>query len=195
MNFLAHIYLSGKNPNIMIGNFIGDFVKGRNLLEQFDPDVAKGIELHRAIDDFTDHHSVVLKSKVRLRPKYRHFAAVIVDIFYDHFLARYWSNYHKVPLDAFTQQTYQTIQNAGEILPEGARLMLPHMTKHNWLLHYGEISGIARALKGMSQRSRFDSKMDESIVELELYYGEFRKEFELFFPQLEAHASQFITDH
>ena len=94
MNFLAHIYLSGTNPKTMVGNFIGDFVKGRNVLEQFEADIAKGIELHRSIDEFTDHHPVVQISKMRLRPKYRHYAAVIVDIFYDHLLSRFWSNYH-----------------------------------------------------------------------------------------------------
>src|SRR5450432_1821563 len=90
MNFLAHLYLSGDNPQVMIGNFIGDFVKGKNLTERFDTDVAKGIALHREIDWFTDTHIVVKQSKDRLRPKYRHYAGVIVDIFYDHFLAKNW---------------------------------------------------------------------------------------------------------
>ena len=90
MNFLAHIYLSGDDPNIQLGNFIGDFVKGRNLVEQFGHEIAKGIELHRAIDEFTDKHPIVKLSKVRLREKYRHYAPVIVDIFYDHYLAKNW---------------------------------------------------------------------------------------------------------
>src|SRR5436190_842749 len=87
MNFLAHLYLSGDDADVMTGNFIGDFVRGRNLAEQFGEKIARGIELHRAIDAFTDHHSVVKQSKTRLRPKYGHYSGVIVDIFYDHFLA------------------------------------------------------------------------------------------------------------
>src|SRR5689334_24291046 len=82
MNFLAHIYLSGNNPRVMVGNFIGDFVKGRNLLQQFDEEVAFGIELHRSIDQYTDHHPIVKQSKTRLWPTYRHYAAVLVDVFY-----------------------------------------------------------------------------------------------------------------
>ena len=81
MNFLAHIYLSGDYPKLMIGNFIGDFVKGRNLLEQFDSEIAAGIDLHRAIDEYTDSHPVVTQSKNRLRPSYRHYAPVIVDMY------------------------------------------------------------------------------------------------------------------
>jgi acyl carrier protein phosphodiesterase len=192
MNFLAHIYLSGNNPKLMVGNFIGDFVKGRNLLEQFEPDIARGIELHRTIDDFTDHHPVVTQSKIRLRAKYRHYAAVIVDIFYDHFLARYWHQYHPEPLKQFTERTYQTITGQWNILPDGVKLMLPHMVKHNWLLHYGEVPGVARVLQGMAQRSRFNSRMDESIVELEAFYEDFKGEFELFFPDLKQHTEQFI---
>ena len=104
MNFLAHLYLSGDNEQIIVGNFIGDFVKGRNALQTFDPTIALGIELHRAIDQFTDTHPVVRSSKDRLRPKYRHYAGVIVDIFYDHFLARKWNDYHKTPLPEFAQR-------------------------------------------------------------------------------------------
>jgi acyl carrier protein phosphodiesterase len=192
MNFLAHIYLSGQNPKIMVGNFIGDFVKGRNLMEQFEPDIVKGIELHRSIDDFTDHHPVVLKSKVRLRAKYRHFAPVIVDIFYDHFLARYWKNFHSRSLEEFTIVSYAIIQSEWSILPAGVRQMLPYMIKQNWLLQYEELAGIERVLKGMAQRSRFDSKMDESIHELKQYYSEFRADFEVFFPDLIQHANQYL---
>ncbi|MDH4092208.1 MAG: ACP phosphodiesterase [Cyclobacteriaceae bacterium] len=194
MNFLAHIYLSGNNPKIMVGNFIGDFVKGRNLLEQFEPGIAKGIELHRAIDEFTDNHPVVLQSKIRLRPKYRHFAAVIVDIYYDHFLACNWSEFHRDTLDHFTQRSYAQIQDEWEILPAGVKQMLPHMIRHNWLLHYGELEGVGRALGGMAQRSRFDSKMDESIAELREFYVEFEAEFALFFPELKAYAERFILE-
>ena len=194
MNFLAHIYLSGNNPKIMVGNFIGDFVKGRNLIEQFEPEIAMGIALHRAIDEYTDHHPVVLESKVRLRPKYRHYSAVIVDVFYDHFLSKYWNNYHADLLPDFASRTYQTIERHWEILPEGVKFMLPHMIKDNWLLNYGQVEGIERALTGMSRRARHESKMGESVVELREHYDAFKKEFELFFPDLVQHSQQFISD-
>lgn len=193
MNFLAHIYLSGDNPKIMIGNFIGDFIKGRNLVPQFEPDIATGIELHRAIDEFTDHHPVVRESKIRLRPKYRHYAAVIVDVFYDHYLSKYWNNYHHEPLSGFSANTYKRIQTFWDILPENVRYMLPHMIKGNWLLNYGTIEGIQQTLSGMSRRTRHESKMEESVTDLKEYYDEFKAEFELFFPDLSDHAKQFLN--
>ena len=193
MNFLAHIYLSGDQPKIMVGNFIGDFVKGRNLMDQFEPEIALGIALHRAIDEFTDRHPVVLESKIRLRPKYRHYAAVIVDIFYDHFLSKFWNNYHAEPLAAFSAQTYKTIEQHWEILPVDVKKMLPYMIADNWLLNYGNLDGIERALTGMSRRTRHDSKMNESIVELRKYYDAFKAEFELFLPDLKQHSQQFLT--
>lgn len=192
MNFLAHIYLSGANPKTMVGNFIGDFVKGRNVLEQFEAGIARGIELHRSIDEFTDHHPVVQKSKIRLRPKYRHYAAVIVDVLYDHFLSRYWLNYHSEPLEKFSVRTYTILQDNWNVLPTGVKHLLPYMMKDNWLLNYGTLTGIGRALSGMSRRSRHDSKMDESVVDLREHYEEFKSEFEIFFPDLQKHSEQFL---
>src|SRR5688572_5263038 len=101
MNFLAHAYLSPVNEKILLGNFIGDFIKGRQALNKFDPEIIRGVELHRAIDEFTDDHPTVHQSKDRLRASYRHYAGVIVDVFYDHFLATHWSLFHSDPLDRF----------------------------------------------------------------------------------------------
>src|SRR5262245_2138204 len=123
MNFLAHLYLSGNDPNIQLGNFIGDFVKGRNLTEQFETDVARGIELHRVIDEFTDKHPVVKQSKVRLREKYRHYAPVIVDIFYDHYLAKNWDKFHKTFLPDYAEATYKMILSRENVLPEKVKWM------------------------------------------------------------------------
>jgi acyl carrier protein phosphodiesterase len=195
MNFLAHIYLSGTNPKTMVGNFIGDFVKGRNVLEQFEADIAKGIELHRSIDEFTDHHPVVQISKMRLRPKYRHYAAVIVDIFYDHLLSRFWSNYHTEPLENFSHDVYKILQQHQNVLPMPVKSLLPYMIRDNWLLNYGTFDGIEKALTGISRRARHDSRMDESIHDLREYYEAFKSEFELFFPDLKKHSEQFLSDN
>ena len=193
MNFLAHIFLSGDKPKIMVGNFIGDFVKGRNLSGRFEPEIARGIELHRAIDEFTDSHEIVRQSKNRLRPKYRHYAPVIVDVFYDHLLAHNWSTYHPVPLPDFAAHAYGILHEHHASLPEEVKQMLPYMEKGNWLVNYGRIEGIQRALTGMSRRTRFDSKMDESVNDLLQHYDDFNKEFELFFPELKSHAEAFLT--
>src|SRR3954470_8758842 len=131
MNFLAHQYLSGNNTDLMVGNFIADFVKGRLALQGFDKEIIKGIELHRAIDEFTDTHSVVTQSKNRLRPKYRHYSGVIVDVFYDHFLAKYWSQYHHDPLEDFADHIYKTMETFYPVVPAGFKNMFPYMIRGN----------------------------------------------------------------
>jgi len=195
MNFLAHLYLSGDNPKVKIGNFIGDFVKGKNLTERFDAEVAKGIALHREIDWFTDTHAVVRESKNRLRPKYRHYSGVIVDIFYDHFLAKNWDKYSTLLLPDFAEACYATIQQHEIILPEEVKFMMPYMIKGNWLVHYSKLEGIQRALSGMARRTRFESKMEESVADLQENYEDFRKEFEVFFPDLVANCETWIRKY
>lgn len=194
MNFLAHLYLSGDNHKIMLGNFIGDFVKGRNALEQFDPEIIRGIQLHRAIDEFTDNHPIVTVSKNRLRPKYRHYSGVIVDVFYDHFLARNWDTYHPELLPDFADKAYGVIQSHDPILPKEVKFMMPYMIKGNWLVNYARTEGIHRALSGMARRTPYESKMEQSVEDLKKNYAEFSQEFATFFPTLKQFATEFIQN-
>lgn len=194
MNFLAHLYLSGDHTKLMIGNFIGDFVKGRNALEKFDREIAAGVELHRAIDAFTDTHPIVTQSKNRLRPKYRHYSGVIVDVFYDHFLARNWNLYHAEPLADYTQRIYKTIQTFHTVLPDDVKQMLPYMIRGNWLVGYAFIEGINQSLTGMSRRTTHVSKMDEASADLVASYAAFKTEFEAFFPLLMSYCKLKITE-
>jgi acyl carrier protein phosphodiesterase len=177
-----------------LGNFIGDFVKGRNLTEQFGAPIAKGIELHRSIDDFTDHHPVVKQSKARLRDKYRHYAAVIVDIYYDHYLAKNWDQFHNMFLPDYAESTYQMIMSQEAILPERVKWMMPYMIKQDWLTNSARIEGIGRVLGGMSRRTSFDSKMNEAVEDLKVGYADYEKEFFEFFPELEKHCQVFLLD-
>ena len=137
MNFLAHVFLSGDNPQLMIGNFIADFVKGRSLSDRYSAEIVRGIELHRAIDEFTDQHIVVQRSKDRLRPKYRHYSGVIVDMYYDHFLSKNWADFHPISLDDFAQRFYALLKANKSILPEAVQRMMPYMIRGNWFLNYG----------------------------------------------------------
>ena len=194
MNFLAHLYLSGDNHKIMLGNFIGDFVKGRNALEQFDPEIIRGIQLHRAIDEFTDSHPIVTVSKNRLRPKYRHYSGVIVDVFYDHFLARNWDTYHPELLPDFADKAYGVIQSHDPILPKEVKFMMPYMIKGNWLVNYARTEGIHRALSGMARRTPYESKMEQSVEDLKKNYAEFSQEFATFFPTLKQFATEFLQN-
>lgn len=193
MNFLAHLYLSGNIPEIMVGNFIGDFVRGRNVYDRFHYNIALGIELHRLIDEFTDSHLVVLESKKRLRPKYRHYAPVIVDVFYDHFLAIHWTDYHNQSLPDFANYAYMQLENHDDILPERVLQMMPYMIQGNWLVNYAKSEGIHRALSGMSRRTPYISKMEEAVHDLKEYYTEFDNEFSQFFPELKQLSESFIS--
>src|SRR5882762_2026092 len=195
MNFLAHLYLSGSRSKIMVGNFIGDFVKGRNLPGRYEPEIVTGIEMHRAIDIFTDSHPMVAQSKDRLRPKYRHYSGVIVDVFYDHFLARNWDHYHDEALPDFARRTYAIVQQHSPILPDDVKHMLPYMIQGNWLVNYARLEGIHRALSGMATRTPYLSKMNEATEDLKASYNDFQKEFQEFFPQLDAWAQQWLLEH
>jgi acyl carrier protein phosphodiesterase len=192
MNFLAHAFLSDNREKIMIGNFIADFVKGKSALAAFDDGIKDGIELHRSIDYFTDSHPVVSQSKARLKPKYRHYAGVIVDVLYDHFLAVEWQRFSNMPLTEFASQTYALMLRHKHIFPDRLSQMLPYMIKGNWLVNYGTIAGIERTLTGMSSRTPYESKMEEAIVDLRDHYEAFKSEFNLFFPELHAHANRFL---
>lgn len=178
----------------MVGNFIGDFVKGRNALADYEREIVLGIELHRSIDQFTDTHKVVSESKNRLRPKYRHYSGVIVDVFYDHFLAKDWTNFHSELLPDFAERAYRTIEKFDPILPQAVKYMLPYMTKGNWLVNYSKVEGIHRALSGMARRTSHESKMDEAMGDLVKHYEEFRKEFYEFFPELKLHCETWIKN-
>src|SRR4051812_26403191 len=126
MNFLAHIYLSGKDDQLMIGNFIADFVKG-NKKNDYPDKICKGIELHRGIDDFTDHHEVTGRSKDKLRSKYGKYSGIIVDIYYDHFLAANFQLYSEEPLQQFSENTYRILKENWNKLPPRVHYFLPFM--------------------------------------------------------------------
>ena len=195
MNFLAHLYLSGSNPNIMLGNFMGDFVKGKAYLQQYEREIIQGIELHRSIDEFTDSHPVVTESKNRLRPTYRHYSGVIVDVFYDHYLAANWNQFHPDPLEAFAAKSYHVLITSGITLPDELTRMLPYMINGNWLVNYNKVEGIHQALSGMARRTPFKSKMEEAVNDLRNNYDDFKKEFMEFFPQLEGFCKEFLSNN
>lgn len=191
MNFLSHLYLSGNSKDIIIGNFIGDFVKGRKMFD-YPPAITKGIKLHREIDYFTDNHPIVLKSKDKLRKVHGHYAGVVVDIFYDHFLAANWKLYHPLDLEAFAKNIYKILQENRIFLPSKAQEILPHMISGNWLVNYAQIQGIEQACKGIARRTKFESNMETSTTELLKNYEEFKREFGLFIPIVKSHCETFL---
>lgn len=183
MNFLAHLYLSKDNQNIMIGNFIADAIKG-NKYKHFTAEIQKGIILHRHIDTFTDQHPVVRKSKRRLHKRYGHYTGVIIDLFYDHFLAKNWDDYCKIPLDIYAQNFYSLLHEHYEILPEKTKHMLPYLEQYNWLYNYQFLEGMQQVLEGMNRRTKMKSQMNLSIEDLKEHYQDFENDFTLFFKDL-----------
>lgn len=167
----------------MLGNFIADHVKG-SAVENYTGEIREGIRIHRLIDSFTDSHPVVEESKARLRPEFRKYAPVIVDIFYDHFLARDWLLYHPHSLEQFAADTYLLLQTHDYLRPVRTRHMLKYMIQQNWLLNYATLQGMQKALIGLSQRTSFESNMQYAHLSLEKNYIEFENEFNRFFPEL-----------
>lgn len=194
MNFLSHLYLSGNSEGLIIGNFIADSVKG-NAINQFSPEIQKGIVLHRKIDSFTDSHPIVEQSKQRLREKYRKYAGVIIDIYYDHYLAKNWSNYSDVELQKFTQNIYTIILNNHAILPQKSAHFTKYMLQHDILFAYSKIEGIEKVLYGMARRTTFESRMELAIHDLKEHYILFENEFKLFFPELKQFVKTEIENH
>jgi acyl carrier protein phosphodiesterase len=189
MNFLAHIYLSGDNDFIKIGNFMADGIRGKQF-ENFPSAIQKGIILHRAIDTYTDAHPIFRESTKRLHERYHHYAGVIIDIFYDHFLAKNWKNYSNENLEDFIDRFYQSLHTNYDLVSEKTKNMLPYMEKQNWLLSYRTIEGISEILTQMDRRTKNESKMRFASEELKIFYNEFEEEFTLFFEDLRLHAQE-----
>ncbi|MCT4665943.1 MAG: acyl carrier protein phosphodiesterase [Flavobacteriales bacterium] len=187
MNFLAHIYLSDEDKEIAIGNFIADSLPSNNF-QYFPEKIRMGIVLHRAIDTFTDAHPIFRKSKKRLFKNYRHYSPVIVDIIYDHFLAKNWKNYHAKELDLFVDEFYHSLDEYFDILPIQTQRMMPFMIKDNWLLSYAHKEGIAKILHQMNHRTKNRSKMNLAIIDLDENYQDFEEEFTTFFEELRNFA-------
>lgn len=193
MNYLAHIYLSGDKPGVIIGNFIADGIKGKKYLS-YPNSMQKGILLHRAIDSYTDSHSTVKQSTKRLHANYGHYSGVIVDILYDHFLAKNWEQYSNVPLATYVANFYQLLHDNYEVLPIRIKKILPYMVTDNWLLSYESVDGIGKILYQMNHRTKNRSKMNFAILELESYYSEFESEFTSFFKELRAFCANKLNE-
>jgi len=193
MNFLSHLYLAGNNEGLIIGNFIADSVKG-SAYNNFSKEIQQGIILHRKIDSFTDAHPIVEQSKQRLREKYKKYSSVIVDIYYDHYLAINWKEYSEIELEIFVQNIYSIIKNNHSVLPEKSVRFTKYMLEHNILFWYSKLEGIERVLYGMSRRATFESNMEHAIHDLTEHFVLFENEFKIFFPELKEYVGKEIID-
>ena len=189
MNFLAHLYLSGNDEEIITGNFIADHVKGVMVMK-YSSRIQSGIKLHREIDTFTDSHHAFLQTTKRLNGNYRKYAGVVADMFYDHYLSADWNSYSNESLEDFTNRMYSILIKRYPILPQKSQRFIAYMKKFNWFSGYGTFEGLGRALSGMAVRTPFKSGMEHAVNDLKRDYQLFRKEFQIFFQDIIEYTNQ-----
>lgn len=189
MNFLAHIYLSGNHEKMLVGNFMGDYVKGRDYMK-YPEDISNGIMLHRQIDFYTDCHPLVKQSKRRVEGQYRKYAGIIIDIFYDYFLCLNWLDYSSIPLSDFIEEVHNLLRKHYEVFPQGIRNWFPNFIRNNWLQSYSTIEGIESVLHRMSSRTSLPEFTDYAIDVLRKEEDELNREFTLFFADIRAFVGE-----
>ncbi len=194
MNFLAHAYLSDDNPEVLLGNFFADAVKGKHI-NDFPQGMSTGIRLHRLIDSFTDIHPVFIQSKRRIQGNYDKYSGIIVDIYYDHFLACRWNHYSKKPLKVFTQYIYQLLIANYNLLPAKSKRILPFLVTQDWLTNYRNFNGLQRVFEGMDRRTHNRSGMKVAVEDLKLNYKQLEDDFKLFFPDIISQACNFLHEN
>ncbi len=197
MNLLAHGYLSTVpdspiTDGLLVGNFLGDFIKGdpTHPRHELTPAVIAGIRLHRTIDSFTDTHPDVALVRDLLHPRCHKYAGVAVDVFFDHFLARNFTQLTEQSLPSFTDYYYETLHQHAPSFPEPARRMLMAMIQYNWISHYATFEGIDRSLRGIARRTSFPSGLETAVIDLEAHFEEIEAAFLRFWPELVAHVAQ-----
>lgn len=184
MNFLAHLRLGPQDPQLALGGLLGDFVKGPMGSIALPESVRQGIWLHRSIDAFTDRHPLVAQSKARVSSERRRYAGIMVDMFYDHLLARHWQHFAEQPLADFTEQMYQAVLTQQALMPERARTVLVRMATEDWLGSYAELQNLHLALNNMSRRLRPGNRLPGAVHELERDYSGFEADFMEFMPEI-----------
>ncbi len=182
MNYLAHIYLSFDVPEVQAGNFMADFIKGNEYLK-YPQAYQLGVKIHRKIDRFTDTHPIVAKTRGFFFEEFRHYASVIVDVLFDHLLAKHWSRFSEKELDVYINQFYDFIESDLANLPKGVQRIFPIMKEHNWLYNYRTVEGIQQILFQMNQRTSTQPGLHHSIAtftehlpQIEAYFFEFFEE-------------------
>jgi acyl carrier protein phosphodiesterase len=181
MNFLAHTYLSGNNEELLIGNFIGDYIKGKAYVK-YPEMIKKGILMHRDIDSFTDYHAITKRSRMRVIEKYSKYSGIIIDIFYDHFLAAMFDKYSLLPLEDFVNYTYVVLKKNYKILPLAIKYWFPTFLENNWMMTYTSIDGIELVLERMSANTSLPDHSAYAVEVLRAEYDAFAADFEEFFP-------------
>jgi acyl carrier protein phosphodiesterase len=183
MNFLAHLFLSCEREDLMVGNFIADFIRNKDV-NKFSPGIQEGVYLHRKIDTYTDTHPIVLQGVRRLYPYHHKYAPVVIDVFYDFLLAHNWERYSEDNLDGFCKRVYRSLGNNSELMPEKLKRRLDHMVADDWLMGYTTYEGLQYAFFRMEQRASKPSHLHGAVESLQRDFEDLNREFNIFFPEL-----------
>ena len=187
MNYLAHCFLSCSEEDLLIGNFIADSIRNRDLPALHER-VRDGVMLHRKIDTFTDVHPITRQGTARLHPHHGKYAGVVIDIFYDYLLVNNWEKYSGEDPAAWTQNIYRILEKRQTDIPPKLQRSLPHMIRDNWLLRYGTEEGLRFTFSKMKNRVKYPDMMAGAVDNLLNNYAAFNAEFNLFFPEVIAYV-------
>ena len=193
MNFLAHFYLSDNDPQWMIGNVVADFIRGKEKFN-FNTKVIEGIEIHRYIDFYTDHHPNVKKCIELIKPQHKKYSPVILDIYFDYALAQSWDKYSTTPLINFADFTYDVLHQHIDDLPQKLRDILPFMVEENWLYASKDHKHLQRTMKRMDKRTSFPSNFEGALDTIKKHEDDIHHEFEIFFPELIKATNEYIIE-
>ncbi|MCP3929934.1 MAG: DUF479 domain-containing protein [Bacteroidetes bacterium] len=183
MNFLAHLFLSGQNEDILIGNFIADFLNLKEV-NKYPKTIQNGIQIHREIDHFTDNHPLVRKGIKRLFPYHHKYSPVVIDILYDYLLAVNWKRYHSFELDHFAQEAYEIVRRRIDEMPTFLQKYLPLMIADNFLLRYGTLDGLEFTFEKLQNRVSKPEHLENAVESLLRDYEDLNEEFNVFFPEI-----------
>lgn len=190
MNYLAHIYLSGNSEENMLGNFLGDFVN-KSLENEFEYSIKQGIFMHKKLDTFTDSHPDFLRSRERISRINRRLSGVLIDIFYDHFLAKNWHDYSPISLEEYADNFYKILKKFSYCLPHKLTKRMPFMIEENWLVSYREIRGIEITVERIAKRfSNTKHPLVNPIDELINNYESLENDFKCFYPHAIEYANE-----
>jgi len=176
MNFLAHVFLSGNNTPLAIGNLIADRIKG-NQVKELPSEIQKGVYLHREIDEFTDKHPIFKECVRELFPKYRHYSRVLVDMYFDHFLAANWQRYNPVPLADFSEDFYDKLEVESTQFSDSIQKFIRALIQYNWFDEYRTLEGLRKILSQMERRTKFPSNLAAATEDLRQKYPYFEGRF------------------
>jgi len=188
LNYLVHLYLAGEDPDLQLGGLMGDFVKGP-ISSEYPEKLALGLLLHRRIDTLSQNSPHTRQSRQRLHPKYSHGRGIIIDIFYDHFLASSWQDYSPEPLESYASKFYRLLQARHAQLPASLQQIAPQMIEHNWLVSYQHRAVVSRALHRISQRLSRQLPLAEGVEDLAIHEASFNQDFRGFMTE----ATDFVA--